>query len=118
MILSNEKRKLITRGIGCPRQDVKFVVEINSDILGKAIYDFYVPVPNRDKDYDDLSYSDSNRFSDGLESYSDDQLPLNVRETKMTGNGILTIVFNKPIFQLQINEKEQDQSQERLLRSQ
>ena len=61
MILSNEKRKFITKGIECPRQDVKFVVEINSDILGKAIYDFYVPVPSQDKDYNDLSYSDDDR---------------------------------------------------------
>ena len=65
VIISNEKRKLITRGIDCPRQDVKFVVEINSDILGEAIYDFYVPVPTRDKNYNELSYSDDSRSNDG-----------------------------------------------------
>ena len=51
VILQDEARKSLMRGIGCPRDSVKFVIKKISDILGHAIQEFHVPVPESQKNF-------------------------------------------------------------------
>ena len=63
-------------------------------------------MPSRDSEFDRLSYSDEKYGANGQGVIESGGEPLRIRNVEITGNGILTLYFNKPIIELDIAQKE------------
>ena len=61
-------------------------------------------MPSRDSEFERLSYFDEKYEANGQGVIESGEEPLRIRDVEITGNGILTLYFNKPIIELDIAE--------------